>query len=172
MIHSNKLSVIACRMVRIPHSRSTLVRVTHETLHLSSFWGLVTFNHHCIGTYNTCSNALLYIWSQILLCGDVELNPGPTNGIDVDIDVHSKFFKRSLVLNYGFARVAIHDLSNISKGHHHNDIVDKAARLDRFLKLFKHSNVHPSFKLIKERTLSTYFDIYSDHILDAIHKHG
>ena len=31
------------------------------------------------------------------------LNPGPTNGIDVDIDVHSKYSKRSLVLNCGFA---------------------------------------------------------------------
>ena len=117
----------------------------------------------CIRTYNTCSNALLYLWSRILLCGDVELNPGPTNGIDVDIDVHSKFSNRSLVLKCGFARVAICDLSNISKGHYY-DILDKAARLDRFLKLFKHSNVHPSYKLIKERTLSTYFDIYSDHI--------
>ena len=66
----------------------------------------------CIRTYITCSNALMYLWSRILLCGDVESNPGPTNGNDVDINVHSKFCKRSLVLNCGFARVAIYDLSN------------------------------------------------------------
>ena len=69
----------------------------------------------CIRTYNTCSNALLYLWSWILLCGDVESNPGPTNGIDVDIDVHSKFSKRSLVLNCSFAGVAIYDYQTSQK---------------------------------------------------------
>ena len=34
-------------------------------------------------------NALMYLWSCILLCGDVESNPGPTNGNDVDINVHT-----------------------------------------------------------------------------------
>ena len=61
----------------------------------------------CIRTYNVRSNALMYLWSRILLCGDVESNPGPTNGNDVNINVHGKFCKRSLVLNCGFARVAI-----------------------------------------------------------------
>ena len=70
-----------------------------------------------------------------------ESNPGPTNGNDVDVDVHSKFCKRSLVLNCGFAQVAIYDLSSISRGHHPN--IDEAAGLDRFLKLFKHCNVLP-----------------------------
>ena len=36
----------------------------------------------CIRKYNTCSNALLYLWSLILLCGNVESNPGSTNGND------------------------------------------------------------------------------------------
>ena len=43
----------------------------------------------CIRMYNTCINTLLYLWSRILLCGDVESNPGPTNGNDVDINIHS-----------------------------------------------------------------------------------
>ena len=47
----------------------------------------------CIRTYNVCSNALMYLWSWILLCGDVESNPGPTNKNDVDINVHGKFSK-------------------------------------------------------------------------------
>ena len=40
----------------------------------------------CIRTYNVCSNALMYLWSRTLLCGDVESNPDPTNG-NVDISV-------------------------------------------------------------------------------------
>ena len=128
----------------------------------------------CIRTYITCSNALMYLWSRILLCGDVESNPGPTNGNDVNINVHSKFCKRSLVLNCGFARVAIYDLSNTLSGHHRDDIINKAARLDRFLKLFKHSNVLPSLSSLKEgkSTSITYFDVYCDHILDTIRKRG
>ena len=128
----------------------------------------------CIRTYNVCSNALMYLWLRILLCGDVESNPGPTYGNDVDINVHSKFCKRSLVLNCGFTRVAIYDLSNVSCGHHRSDILDKAARLDRFLKLFKHSNVLPSLMSLKDgkSNSTTYFDAYCDHILDAIHKRG
>ena len=123
--------------------------------------------------YSTCINTLLYLWSRILLCGDVESNPGPTNGNDVDINVHSKFCKRSLVLNCGFARVAIYDLSSISSGQHRDIVLDKAARRDRFQKLFKHSNVLPSLMSLKEgkSTSTTYFDVYCDHILDAIHKH-
>ena len=126
----------------------------------------------CIRTYITCSNALMYLWSRILLCGDVESNPGPTNGNDVNINVHSKFCKRSLVLNCGFARVAIYDLSNTLSGHHRDDIINKAARLDHFLKLFKHSNVLPSLSSLKEgkSTSITYFDVYCDHILDTIRK--
>ena len=55
-----------------------------------------------------------------------------------------------------------------------DDIIDKAARLDRFLKLFKHSNVLPSLMSLKDgkSTSTTYFDAYCDHILDAIHKRG
>ena len=41
----------------------------------------------CIRTYDTCINSLLYLWSRILLCGNVESKSGPTNGNDVDIDV-------------------------------------------------------------------------------------
>ena len=113
----------------------------------------------CFRMYNICSNTLIYLWSLILSCGDVESNPGPTNGndIDVDVDVHSKFCKRSLVFNYGFARVAIYELSNISKGHHRN--IDEAARLDHFLKLFKHCNVLPSLMSSPLKSVSTtYFD--------------
>ena len=88
----------------------------------------------CIRTYNACSNALMYLWSQILLCGDVESNPGPINRNDVDINnVHSKFCKHSLVINCGFARVAIYELSSVSYGHHRSDVLDKAARLDHFV---------------------------------------
>ena len=86
--------------------------------------------------YTTCSNTLLYLWSLILLCGDVESNPGPTNGNDADINKHSKFCKRSLVINCGFARVAIYDLSSISRGQHRDTIIDKATRLDRFFEAF------------------------------------
>ena len=116
----------------------------------------------------------MYLWLRILLCGDIESNPGPTYGNDVDINVHSKFCKHSLVLNCGFARVTIYDLSNVSCGHHRSDILDKAARLDRFLKLFKHSNVLPSLMSLKDgkSNSTTYFDAYCDHILDAIHKRG
>ena len=46
--------------------------------------------------YNIRSNTLIYLWSLILLCGDVESNPGPTNGSDVDVDVHSKFVSAAL----------------------------------------------------------------------------
>ena len=53
-----------------------------------------------------------------LLCADVESNPGPTNGNDVNIDVHSKFCECSYVINCGFALVAIYDLSSTSRGHH------------------------------------------------------
>ena len=38
--------------------------------------------------YTTCSNTLLYLWSLILLCGDVESNPGPTNGNEADININ------------------------------------------------------------------------------------
>ena len=57
---------------------------------------------------------------------------------------------------------------------HRRDIIDKAARLDRLLKLFKHSNVLPSLMSLKDgkSNSTTYFDAYCDHILDAIHKHG
>ena len=117
--------------------------------------------------YSTCIiNTLLYLWSRILLCGDVESNPGPTNGNDVDINVHSKFCKCSLVLNCGFTRVAIYDLSSISSGQHCDIVLDKAARRNRFQKLFKHSNVLPSLMSLKEgkSTSTTYFDVYCDHI--------
>ena len=128
----------------------------------------------CIRTYTTCSNTLWYLWSLILLCGDVKSNPGPTNGNDADINIHSEFSKRSLVINCGFARVTIYDLSSISRGQHRDTIIDKATRLDRFLKLFKHSNVLPSFMSTQDGKLTstTYFDVYCDHILDAIRKHG
>ena len=55
-----------------------------------------------------------------------------------------------------------------------SDMLDKAARIDRFLKLFKHSNVLPSLMSLKDRksNSTTYFDAYCDHILDAIHKRG
>ena len=114
----------------------------------------------CIRMYNACINTLLYLWSRILLCGDVESNPEPTNENDVDIDVHSKFCKHTLVLNCGFAQVAISDLSSISSSHHRDNILDRAARLDRFQKLFKHSNVLPSSISLKEgkSTLTAYCD--------------
>ena len=41
----------------------------------------------CFRMYNICSNTLMYLWSLILLCSDVESNPGPTNENDVDVDV-------------------------------------------------------------------------------------
>ena len=44
----------------------------------------------------------MYLWSRILLCGDLESNPGPTNGNDVNINVHSNFCKCSLVLELLF----------------------------------------------------------------------
>ena len=63
--------------------------------------------------------------SPVLSC------PGLTNENenDVDINIHSIFCKHSLVINCGFARVAICDLSSISRGHHRDTIIDKAARL-------------------------------------------
>ena len=105
---------------------------------------------------------MLYLWSLILLCGDVESNPGPTNGNDADINIHSNFCKRSLVINCGFARVSIYDISSISRGHHRDTIIE----------LFKHSNGLPSLMSSQDGkiTSTTYFDVYSDHILDAIRK--
>ena len=80
--------------------------------------------------------------------------------------------KHSLVLNCGFARVAILNLSSVSCGHHRSDISDKAARFDCFLKVFKHRNVLPSLMSLKNgnSNSTTYFDAYCNHILDAIHK--
>ena len=154
----------------LSHNEYLGLRLGEKVLCVGSFQLL----RSCIRTYSTCINTLLYLWSLILLCGDVESNPGPTNGNDVDINVHSKFCKRSLVLNCGFARVAIYDLSSILSGHYRDSVLDKSARLGRFLKLFKHSNVLPSLMSVKEgkSTSITYFDVYCDHILDAIRKHG
>ena len=151
----------------LTHNKYLGLRLGEKVLYVGSSHPL----RSCIRLYNTCSNTLIYLWSLILLCGDVETNPGPTNGSDVDIDVHSKFCKRSLVLNCGFARVAIYDLSNMSKGHH-RDNIDEAARRNHFQKLFKHCNVLPSLMLSPLKSASaTYFDVYCDHILDAIHEH-
>ena len=134
------------------------------------FW---IFPSITVRTYTTCSNTLLYLWSLILLCGDVESRSG-ASGNDVDINIHSKFCNRSLVINCGFALIAIYDISSISRGHHRDTIIDKAARLDHFLKLFQHSNVLPSLMSSQDGklTLTTYFDVYCDHILDAIRKCG
>ena len=117
------------------------LRLGERVLYVGSFHPLWP----CNTIYTTCSNIMLYLRSLILLCGDVETNPGPTNGNDVDINVHSKFCKRSLVINCGFAQVAIYDLSSTSRGHDRDTITDKTAGLDCFLKLFKHNNVLPSF---------------------------
>ena len=46
------------------------------------------------------------------------------------------------------------------------------ARLNHFLKLFKHCNVLPSLMSSPLKSASTtYFDVHCDHILDAIRKH-
>ena len=90
-------------------------------------------------------------------------NPGPANGNDVDINVHSKFCKCNLVLNCGLARVVIYDLSSILSGHYHNNILDEAARPDHFSKLF--SNVLPFLMSLKEwkSILTTYSKTSWEH---------
>ena len=68
----------------LTHSKYLGLRLGEKVLYVGSSHPL----RSCIRLYNTCSNTLIYLWSLILLCGDVETNPGPTNGSDVDIDVH------------------------------------------------------------------------------------
>ena len=88
------------------------------------------------------------------------------------IESHNSVFCNT---DHGYEKylVAIYDLLNTLSGHHRDDIIDKA-RLDRFLKLFQHSNVLPSLLSLKEgkSTSITYFDVYCDHILDTICEHG
>ena len=102
-------------------------------------------------------------------CGDIETNPGPTNGINSDVDVHSKICKRSFVLNCGFARVAVIELSTVEFGCK-CDAIDKGKRLSQFLKLFKHCSILPSLKLNKPSKSFTYFDDYCDYILKVVGK--
>ena len=52
----------------------------------------------------------------ILVCsGDVELNPGPT-GSNTVLDVHDKNTKRSMIVNCGYARVAVYEWSRRDPG--------------------------------------------------------
>ena len=86
----------------------------------------------------------MYISSRILLCDDESPILGQLMKMMSTL-MYTVFCKCSLVLNCGFARVATYDSSSsVSCGHQHSDILDKAARLDHFLKLSEPSNVLPS----------------------------
>ena len=119
--------------------------------------------------FKIVSVALFHFSLLLFQCGDIETNPGPTNGIDSDVDVHSKICKRSFVLNCGFARVAVIELSTVEFGCK-RDAIDKGKRLSQFLKLFKHCSILLFLKLNKPSKSFTYFDDYCDYILKVVGK--
>ena len=116
------------------------------------------------------SEGLFYLVSLLIQCGDVETNPGPPNGTDSDVDVCSKGCKRSFVINCGFARVAILELSQVKFGMK-RAAIDKTKRLKCFSTLFKHCSIQPSLNVVKPSKSITYFDDYCDYILNAFGKY-
>ena len=98
----------------------------------------------------------------LILSGDVELNPGPAGSNSTSIDIHDRNTKKPLVVNCGYARVAINELSKHDVG---SDI-DFDSRSKKFAALFEHCNIpKDSFSSYKN---ITYFNHYCEAINEAI----
>ena len=131
----------------------------------------------CLWLYSTflkiisASQKLRYSHLLLLKSGDIEINPGPTHSRDMhdtDLDLSNRNHKKSLVLNCGFARTAVYELSHISAGTKRY-VIDKTSRYQQFLKLFKHCCIPVLFGSMRPWKDGTYFDLCCDRcVLDVV----
>ena len=102
----------------------------------------------------------------LLICsGDVEVNPGPT-GTDTVVNIHDRRESKSLVVNCGFARVAVYEWTKRDRGYQFTQ-VDEAKRSAQFQACFKPIDI-PKDLFSRNSKNRMYFDVYCEAIVQAI----
>ena len=102
----------------------------------------------------------------LLVCsGDVELNPGPTGSSTV-VNIHDKSTKRSMIVNCGYARVAVYEWSKRDRGSQKVD-VDQEKRSTQFQACFKHCDM-PVGLFSHNAKGQMYFDVHCEAVVEAL----